>query len=275
MAFTLVPELFPTEKRGEVIGWIIAGMSGSYLIGAFTVPYLQGIGGWRVTFLGYMLPFSLIALLFATLFIPGKLLKGLSNDGLEFRKSYLEIFSNRSALFSLFGYLLAMVPWQAIMTFNSSFFREWFSLSIGEASILILFGASLYTFGSIVSGKFVNRIGKKPLTVISIIFAGFVIMGYSFLPGVWLCGGCLCFSCLLVGVMDTASTGLIIEQSPLYVGIMMSLHRAVTQIGFSVGSGLGGFMLLVYGYRSMFLGLGFLGLLSGMVFHFFTSDPTI
>jgi MFS family permease len=50
--------LLSQEKRGEAIGFIIAGSSASYALGAFIVPYLQNLGGWRVSFFGYMLPIS-------------------------------------------------------------------------------------------------------------------------------------------------------------------------------------------------------------------------
>ncbi len=54
----------------------------------------------------------------------------------------------------------------------------------------------------------------------------------------------------------------------------MSLSRAVTQFGFSVGSGFGGMFLLLYGYQDMFLILGAFSIASAIVFHYFTIDPS-
>jgi predicted MFS family arabinose efflux permease len=54
---------------------------------------------------------------------------------------------------------------------------------------------------------------------------------------------------------------------------MVSLSRAVTQFGFSVGSSLGGVFLLLFGYQDMFLLLGTFAIASAIVFHFFTIDP--
>jgi predicted MFS family arabinose efflux permease len=275
MAFTLAAELFPVEKRGEVIGWIVAGMSGSYLVGAFVVPYFESIGGWRGTFIGYMLPSSALALVLVTTSIPRNIhgIQTISQSSLK--ENFKDVFSNGSAILSLVGLLLAMGAWQAVMTYFSSFFREWFNFTIREASILILFGATLYTLGSIASGRMVNRLGRKPLTVVSILIAGIMITLFSRLPNARLSGGFLCVGCLLVGMMDAASTSLIIEQLPSYAGVMMSLSRAVTQVGFSLGSGLGGVFLLLYGYQDMFLLLGSLAIASALVFQFFTIDPLI
>jgi predicted MFS family arabinose efflux permease len=79
---------------------------------------------------------------------------------------------------------------------------------------------------------------------------------------------------LSYGMMDTASTSLILEQLPVYAGVMMSLSRAVNQLGFSVGSGLGGLVLLLYGYQDMFLILGAFSIASAIVFQYFTIDSS-
>ncbi len=274
MAFTLVSDLYPPERRGEMVGWIIAGMSGSYLVGAFTVPYLQSMGGWRVTFIGYMLPSTALALALTTMAIPVEAQSHGAGAQEGLRESYLSIFSNRSALSSLLGYLLAMAAWQSVMTYNSSFFREWFGITIGEASIVILFGALLYTLGSIACGRIVNRVGRKRLTVFSTLGLGVLVMSYTHMPSFLASGGVLCLACLLGGMMDAASTNLIMEQLPQFAGTMMSLSRAVTQVGFSIGAGLGGSLLLLHGYQRMFLALGALALASAVVFRFYTHDRT-
>ena len=273
MVFTLT-ELFPQKKRGEAIGFIIAGMSGSYLIGALVVPYLQSVGGWRYTFFGYMLPSSALALILATITIPRKSSGSGNRDQIKLGEGFKAIFSNRSAFFSLLGYLLAIVTWQSITTYNTSFFRNSFLISIGEASIIILIGATLYTIGSVASSRIANRVGRKSLVVISILVASIMVMVFSYSPIFMFSVGLLCAVCFLVGVMDASSTSLIIEQLPLYAGIMMSLQRAVTQVGGSIGSGLGGAILTGSSYKSMFLILGFFGIVSALVFHWFTIDPS-
>jgi len=273
MVFTLAAELFPVERRGGVIGWIVAGMSGSYLIGAFVVPFIQNIAGWRGTFIGYLLPFSGLALVLATTSIPGKVQGQQTGSQNGLKESFKKVFSNRSAISSLAGLLFAMAAWQSVMAYFSSFFREGFNWTIGDTSILVLFGSTLYTVGSIACGRMMNRMGRKPLTVVPILIAGIGIISFSRLPIAMLAGGVICLICLMVGVMDAASTSLIIEQLPAYTGVMMSLSRAGTQLGFSVGSGLGGVSLLLYGYQGMFLLLGSFAIVSAIMFHFFTVDP--
>jgi MFS family permease len=136
-----------------------------------------------------------------------------------------------------------------------------------------MINASLYTFGGIISGRLVNRMGRKSLTVVPILIGGVAIIAYSRLPNVLLSGGILGISCLMVGMMDSASTNLIVEQMPDLVGVLVSLSRAVTQLGFSLGTSLGGVFLILYGYQDMFLILGSLAIISAFIFHIFTVDP--
>ena len=274
MAFTLTAELFSLEKRGEAIGWIFAGMSISYILGAFAVPHLQNIGGWRASFLDYLLPSSVLTLILATVIIP-KGSNGFTNDSqVNLGVGFKNILSNRSALFALFGNLLAMATWQGILTYNVSFFRESFLISLSEASIFIMVGSVLYTIGSVLCCRAVNRLGRKPLAAFSILVAGVVFLGYSYLPSFMVSAGVVCVGWFLLGVRDTAATSLIIEQLPLYAVIMMALNRAVTQIGFTLGSGLGGIFLMIYDYKIMFLMLGLLAVCSAAIFHWLTIDPS-
>jgi DHA1 family purine base/nucleoside efflux pump-like MFS transporter len=268
MIFTLTG-LFPPERRGEAIGYIIAGMSGSYLVGALVVPYLQGIGGWRYAFIGYLLPSSVLALVVVTFAVP----QGSRNVGeVKLSEGFRNIFVNRSAFSSLSGYLLAIVMWQGFLTYNMSFFRDQFLVSIGQASVIILFGASLYTVGSVFSSRLASRLGRKTLVTVSILVASLLFIVYSYLPVFVFSAGVMCVACFLVGLMDASSTSLIIEQVPLYAGIMMSLQRVVTQIGSSIGSGLGGAVLTFSSYNSMFVILGFFGVASALIFYLFTID---
>jgi len=55
---------------------------------------------------------------------------------------------------------------------------------------------------------------------------------------------------------------------------MMSMQRVSSMLGSSVGAGLGGLIILTYGYLHMFLALGAFAILSAIIFYFFTDDPS-
>ena len=70
MATTLIGEHFPLNRRGNAVGWIIAGGSLSYLIGAPVIGFIAGIGGWRFTLIGFVIPISLGSLFLALMGLP-------------------------------------------------------------------------------------------------------------------------------------------------------------------------------------------------------------
>ena len=273
MAFTMTG-LLSQEKRGEAIGFIIAGSSASYALGAFIVPYLQNLGGWRVSFFGYMLPVSVLALALATFFIPGRSVGGDSQVQTKIGVAFKTIFSNRSALFSLLGYLLAMLAFQGVLTYNTSYFRKSFPISIGEASILMLVNALSYTVGSATAGRIMMKAKRRPLAVATIMVAGVLMMIYSNIPIFLLSAGLVCVLCYSVGTMDASSTGLILDQVPLYVGIMVSFQQVFYLVGSTIGSGVGGAILTLSSFQLMFMILGTFGVLSALVFHWLTLDPS-
>ena len=128
--------------------------------------------------------------------------------------------------------------------------------------------------GSLTSHKLAKRFGRKPLIGIAITIAGILLMLIPFSPVVLIAVSLFGLLCLLVSWMDTSSTDLVIEQDPKYPGIMMSMQRVSSNLGSSIGAGLGGLIILTYGYFHMFLVLGAFAILSAIMFYFFTVDPS-
>lgn len=99
MAFTLVADNFPLEKRSSVIGMVVAGNVMTYVIGAPVIGFIAGLGGWRMAFLGYALPVAFLGFLMASRGLPS-ISRG--HQPTMSRENYLEgfkgVFSNRSAI---------------------------------------------------------------------------------------------------------------------------------------------------------------------------------
>lgn len=83
MTSTLVAEHFHLEKRSSAIGWLIAGNPSSFLFGAQIIATLIGIGGWRIAFLGWVLPISLLSILSVIIGLPSTSVRSQSSLDLE------------------------------------------------------------------------------------------------------------------------------------------------------------------------------------------------
>lgn len=275
MGLTLVAEYFPVEKRAGAIGWILSGASISYLVGSPAVGFLAAFGGWRMAFLGFVVPVSLLSLMLA--------LKGLPSTAFGQRQAmslggYLEgfkgVFSNKSADACLAGTTLSWACFQTNLLYGASFLRQRFLLSTTLVSIITIGSASFFMIGSLSGGRLVRRLGRKPMTVLSALLTGIFIISSVNLPSLWLCMVTGYLANLFGGMRITASSSLTLEQVPKFRGTMMSINSAADGMGAALGAGLGGWGILLSGYEFAGWVLGSLGIISAAVFQVLAADPT-
>jgi len=275
MAFASVGEHFALETRPNAIGWIMTGAAVSYLVGSPIIGLIDSYGGWRLAFLGYALPVSLLALLLAAKGLP-TVVRG--PQAAMSQGSYFEgfkgVFSNRSADACLIGSALVSATYQAVLVYSASFYRQRFLVSTGLASIFVLGGALFFTLGAMVSGRFVKKIGRKPLTVLTSFLGGVFIVSYTSFPNLWLSLAARFLGGLFIGMTSTAANSLTLEQTPEFRGTMMSMNAAAGNMGSTLGAGVGGLALLVFDYEGMALSLGVMGIAAAIMFQLLTVDPT-
>lgn len=275
MVITLIGECLPLEKRTNAIGWIVASGALPYLIGAPVVGFMADLGGWRFTLLGFVLPVSLASLLLAFVGLP---FASRSHHPEMSERAYVGSFkgvlSNRSAVACLAGNVLRSIAFMVILLYGISFFREWFLVSTGFASLVMLGASSFYTLGGLVCGRFVSRFGRKPSTVSTALVGGIFVISFVYLPSLWLSLALFFLAAWFFGMGTSASSSLTLEQVPKFRGTMMSITSAAQSLGSAFGAALGGSMLVLYDYRIMGSVLGALGVVAAVVFYFLSIDPT-
>ena len=275
MSMSLVADHFPLKKRTSAIGWIIAGTALSGIIGAPIIDFIAGLGGWRLDFLGFVLPISLLSLFLAAKSLPSTPY----SQQLEVSKgSYLEgfkgVLTNRSAVACVIGYALSLTAFQAIGFYSPSFFRQRFLVSTSFASMII---SGLYlclTLGSLISGRLVDRFGRKLTTVLTVFIAGILIISFTNLSNLWLSLALALLGYLFAGTLISASHSLALEQIPRYRGTMMSINSAAEKMGAALGAGVGGLLLLLYGWNLLGITLGAIGILAAVIYYLLVIDPT-
>ena len=275
MTTTLTAKHLPLQKRASVIGLLMATVSVSYLIGTLFIRFISDIGGWRLPFLVYALPFPLLSILLVFKGLPHEseseqtsLNKGSLADGFK------GVLSNRSAVACLVSSALSSAAWQGILLYAISFYRQQFLVSKGIASYIMIGASMSYTLGALISSRFVNKLGRKPVTSISSLMAGIFIFSFTIVPDLWISLSLSLAGCLFTGMRSTAGVSLTIEQVPEFRGTMMSISSASVSMGSALGSGLGGLALLMYNYEAIGPTLGLLGLASAIIVYLIVVDPT-
>ena len=271
MTLTLVGEHLPREKRTNAFGWLIAGNSMSYLVGAPLIAYIAGIGSWRTVFLLYVVPVALIGLGFLYFGVP----KGehVVKTNVDYVGGFKAVLTNPSALACLFSSALIMASYQAILVYSASFYRQQFLLSRSFASTFVIGGALFFTIGSISSGRLVQRYGRKQVSVITGVIAGLFIATYTNLPNLWLSASARFLGGLFTAFAFSTIGSLTLEQVPEFRGTLMSIRSASNSVGSALGSFLGGLALLWYGYELVGVFLGVTSILASIIIHFLAVDP--
>jgi predicted MFS family arabinose efflux permease len=271
MTSTLVASHFLIHQRSQVLGWLVAGGG---LAVSFGAPIIARIGDWRLAFLGYVFPFALLSVPLAVTCIPSEHQETVpSRQFTQYIGSFKAILANKSALACLAGNALGNAGWQAIFLYSSSFFRQRYYVSTELASLLVFGGALCVTLGGLLSGRVVNRVGRKRLVVLVSGLLGVCLMAYTVVPSLWFATAARFLGSWLAGMMFSASASLELEQLPRFRGTMMSISAAMQSVGSAIGAAIGGFTLLVYDYELIGVSLGALAVIGAIIVHLFAVDP--
>ena len=276
MTMTLVAEYFHLDKRGGAVGWLVAGGSLSYVIGAQVIAFIAGFGGWRLAFLGFVLPAQIISLLMVKVGLPSTSHKP---NATMSKGSYLEgfraVFTDRSATACVAGTMLHMAAFQALLLYGISFFRQQFLISPSYSSIVMTGAGLCFTVGSLLIGRFLTRFGRKPLTVLTTFIAGVLTISFTLSPNQWLALATFFSGAWFFGAGVSAAQSLNLEQVPKFRGTMMSMSSAAGNVGSALGAGVGGLVLLLYGWESVGISLGAMGIVATVIYYILVIDPTI
>ena len=271
MINTLIGEHLPIDKRSNAIGSVNSLRAFTYLITAPIVGYIAGMYDWRMSFLFFLFPISLISLIAAS--------TGISSEEQErpekekISEGFTNIISNRSAVACLLGSVFAQAAWFGVLTFSASFFRQRFGVGVDQASLFLSAIAGCFMVGSYLSGQVINLFGRKRITSFGVLLFSILSLIYMLVSSMWMA----LFIVLLISVFSairfTSSISLTLEQDPALRGTMMSLNTAALSLGRVIGAAVGGFSLLFMGWGGVGVSMSVLGLVAFLLYSFIAVDP--
>jgi MFS family permease len=220
----------------------------------------------------FAIPIALLTIALTVVGVPNVETKGKRTDLLD---GFKAILSNGSAISCLLAMFTHSVAWQMIVLMSLPYLREHFNVSI-EATSLIYSGFALAVFiGARIGGRVVDIFGRKPVSVVFASSFGICTVLFILAPSAFLAASLGILACLVTGTRQTAMNSLIVEQLPQVRGAMMSITTASLNLGATVGTGVGGYLLLVYGWKVMGASMGMFGVLGGLILYIFAKDPTL
>ncbi len=271
MAFSMIGETLPLEKRAKSIGLVTSAGIFSSAVGFAWAGFLSSIAGWHSYLLWYVIPISFIALILVYLIVPSRKIETTINRS-NYINSFKQVLLNKSAVACLFGnmFIIAAGIWSF---FAATFWRRQYGLPVQTVGIITLVVVLLYAVGSITGGRMINRCGRKRLTIASWVGRGLLIGAIVFMPEFWSAFLTSCLATFVGGIAVSSGHSLTLEQAPLNRGTMMSISGVFGSIGASIGVSSGGLALGMFGFQLLGFTLGMFGLISAMIVYFFAKDP--
>jgi predicted MFS family arabinose efflux permease len=248
MTTTLVGEYYPREERGRIMGLLGMGGGVAFLVGGTVASYIAKYGGWRMAFLGFAGLIGGLGLVFTLVFLPKSNAKG---NGESFTDGLSIIMRNNGALRSLAIALLASISVQGLYLYCFSFLKEVFFTGTIETGLIYTGTAVFFIAGSYITSKLISGLGPRRITAIGLLGISLATLTYHFAPSFLLSVSAIMTGNLLDALRFNGNNALSLDQVPEQKGAMMSLHSASTQLGYAIGAGLGGVILLYGGWSIM------------------------
>ena len=274
VVFALIGDFLPLEKKGMSVGLAIAGLFIADLVVPQVTSVITNAAGWRAVLLWFIFPLSVVSLLFGFFILPSKLRQEQTANKPQYLKTFKQILLNKSALACVLGTALM---WVSFLTpvYAVSFYRLFFKESLSMGAIFFSLASAMGIMGVIFGGRLINRIGRKPLTVVTGVIQGVFAVLIAFMPNAWASAVMWMISAGFASVTITGLTSLALEQFPSFRGTMMSLNTSFQNIGFIVGLTVSSFVLNVYAnnFQILYAMFGICGVASAAVVFLFAKDP--
>ena len=274
VVLALIGDFLPLEKKGIAIGLAMASAFAANLIVPQVTSLVTNIAGWRAVFLWFLFPISVASLLFGFFFLPSKPRLEHSANKPEYLKAFKQILLNKSPLACVLATALIAT---SILTpiYAVSFYRLYFNESLSLSATFYSLASAMGILGVLVGGRLINRIGRKPLTVVACAVQGLFATLIVFMPNSWSSAAMWMVSAFFASIMLTSLTSLALEQVPDFRGTMMSLNASFQNIGLIVGLIVSGLVLNLYAnnFQILYTMFGMCGVASAAVVFLFVKDP--
>ena len=181
MGLTMVGEFLPSQKKAKAVGYLVAATSLATLVGIPLIGLITSFGGWRLNFMLFVLPVSVLGLILAFIALPRKSsIKPLVPDKNAYLTSFKQVLMNKFAVSCLIGGMLGSAV--VVGLFAVTFYRQNFGVSLGFATGIMFVAVLMYVVASLVIGRLVSKTGAKKLTVIGALGNGIFTIVFFLCP---------------------------------------------------------------------------------------------
>lgn len=251
-AVSYVGDYFPYERRGWANGWIMSGVAFGQIIGIPLGAYLAEEFGFRIPFLLFSLVMacSFVLILFK---VPQPNVQ-LDESPLSVRrafKSYISMLGERQIAAAGATFFLLFFAIALYVVYLPTWLESSLHVSGDQTALMFLVGGVASVIAGPKAGKISDRIGRKPLIVLSCIGLAVVALVTTAVTTNMLIADALFFlAMVLMSMRLSPLQALLTALVPASKrGTLLCLTVAIGQIGISIGGAIAG---PVYSYSGFF-----------------------
>jgi predicted MFS family arabinose efflux permease len=127
--------------------------------------------------------------------------------------------------------------------------------------------------GNIIGGNIISRHSRKTVVAPASFLLGILTIVTFNVGAFWLSAVASIVLFLFASSAFLAGNSLTLEQETEFRGTLMSVNSAARGVGATLGTMVGGLVLLQYGYSALGYTAGVFGILAVLIYHFFTEEP--
>lgn len=251
-AVSYVGDYFPYERRGWANGWIMSGVAFGQIIGIPLGAYLAEAFGFRIPFLLFSLAMA-CSFLLILLRVPQPEVQ-LDNNPLSVRSAlsnYVKMLADRQIAAAGGTFFLLFFAIALYVVYLPTWIESSLGVSGNEVAMMFLVGGVASVIAGPQAGKLSDRLGRKPLIILSCLGMAAVSLITTTLTTSMLVAYVLFFIAMMLMAMRISPLqALLTALVPASRrGTLLSLTVAIGQIGISIGGAIAG---PVYSYSGFF-----------------------
>jgi predicted MFS family arabinose efflux permease len=234
---------FGQDRRAWAIGWVAGANALAWIVVTPVVGIVVDRISWRAA---QAVPAAIAALAMLAAPIAASAPSRSETVGLR------TLFSQRSARRWIGAELAAYAAWTALLTFVGAFFIE--RLGVREAAVgwLLAAGAAAHFVAATRGGRIRAAMPRRRLVAaLSLAMAALFLVELNAARSAPFAVAVFCMLGLAAGLRAPLSSGLGLDQLPEHPGAMMAARTGVTQLGYLLGSLIGGAVLAGSGFGTL------------------------
>jgi predicted MFS family arabinose efflux permease len=232
----------PPERRAGALSLAFSGQALAWILG-MPVVGLVGAVSWRLAWVA--LPIAAAVVAFARVASLPAVRSARTSFG-----SDLALLRDRVVARWALGELLAFSAWTGMLVFSGALLIESYGLSLRATGLLLGLVFLAYFPGSFLFSRLIDRHPRRLLVVLALAAAAVAGTIGAARPSAYATVPLLALFVFLNSGRTIAGSAFGLDAAPGRAVAAMGLRTSATQLGYLVGSGLGGLALHLGGYRA-------------------------